>query len=90
MKNSTFIRTCVAITRISKWFKLRMVWRESLPNYFGWLLQNNDHECTHQVGSISLLIELRGCVVKEPYSFVAVIGEQSAEFPYVLMSISDI
>jgi hypothetical protein len=67
-----------------------MVWRESLPNYFGWLLQNNNHECTHQVGSISLLIELGGCVVKEPYSFVAVIGEQSAEFPYVLMSISDI
>lgn len=56
MENSALIGAGISIASVSEGPKLGMVRCERFPDHLSCLLKHNDHECTHEVGCIAILI----------------------------------
>lgn len=62
-----------------------MVWLEELPRCLSLYFQDDNHESTHQKGSIRHLVVLVTAIVKESVIFVLRIRQQSNELSDELM-----
>lgn len=87
MEDRTLVCAGVPVTSIPKGPELGVVRGKRLPDDLSLLLEDYNHEGTHEVGRINVLVILGGAVVEQLHIFVPFIGQEAAELADVLVRV---